>query len=232
MDLKNILAYQAIDAKLFEIESALASDPNRRKCNSLNQTAKNSQALSQTLEQQAESILREMKELSKTIETTKKKGEEILAQNPEEMSKDEVESSLILKDKVVGNLNLLDKRLSKLAENINSVLIEFNKTIKLYNQAKEQYQACKNSYDKKAAEAEPKISALKAELANLRKNVEPTLMQKYDAKRADKIFPVLVKLDGNTCGRCRMELSASAINKIKEDKILMCEHCRRIIYFD
>ena len=232
MDLNKILAYQEVDAKLFELENELANDPNKQKCNSLNQTAKLSQAKSSQLEEQASAILREMEELNKTLDATRKKGEQLLGKSEENLTVEEIEERLALREKVSQNLTLLDKRLTKLAENINTVLAEFNRTIKNYNLAKEEYQKFKAAYDKNAAALEPKINELKAKLEAMSKSVEPKIMQAYKAKRDDRIFPVLVKLDGTTCGRCRMELSASAINKLKEDKTLVCEHCRRIIYFN
>ena len=220
MDLKSILAYQAEDKKLFDLESQLAGDENKQKCVKLNQTAKASQLKSSQLEEQANLVLKEMEEVNKNLSVNQKKGEQLLSLNVEALSKDQLEENLLLKDKVAQNLAVLDKRLTKLAESINAILAEFNHTIKNYNVAKEEYQKFKAAYDKKAAELEA-----------MQKSVEPKLMQTYLAKRNDRIFPVLVKLEGNTCGRCRMELSASAINKLKEDGVLVCEHCRRIIYF-
>lgn len=231
MDLKNILAYQAEDKKLFDLENELSNDSNKQKCVQLNQTAKASQLKSSQLEEQASLILKEMNDLNKTLEASQKKGEQILALNLEKLSKEELDENLVMKDKVAQNLTVLDKRLTKLAENINAILAEFNRTIKSYNVAKEEYQKFKTAYDKKAAELEPKIAELKKQLEGIKKTVEPKLMQTYLAKRNDRIFPVLVKLEGNTCGRCRMELSASAINKLKQEGTLVCEHCRRIIYF-
>lgn len=231
MDLKSILAYQAEDKKLFDLESQLAGDENKQKCVKLNQTAKASQLKSSQLEEQANLVLKEMEEVNKNLSVNQKKGEQLLSLNVESLSKDQLEENLLLKDKVTQNLAVLDKRLTKLAESINAILAEFNHTIKNYNVAKEEYQKFKAAYDKKAAELEPKIAELKKQLEAMQKSVEPKLMQTYLAKRNDRIFPVLVKLEGNTCGRCRMELSASAINKLKEDGVLICEHCRRIIYF-
>ena len=172
-----------------------------------------------------------MEEVNKNLSINQKKGEQLLSLNVESLSKDQLEENLLLKDKVTQNLAVLDKRLTKLAESINAILAEFNHTIKNYNIAKEEYQKYKAGYDKKAAELEPKITELKKHLETMQKSVEPKLMQTYLTKRNDRIFPVLVKIEGNTCGRCRMELSASAINKLKEDGVLICEHCRRIIYF-
>lgn len=230
MELKAILAYQDVDKQLFNLEKDLAKNPYKLKCNALNQSAKDSQVKSSQLEEQAGSILREMEELKKTISSTKKHGEDLLKADLEKLSAEQINDRLATKDKVLQNLTVLDKRLTKLAENINQVLAEFNKTIKNYNDAKAQYQKFKMAYDEVASAQQPKIDALKKQLEQLSKQVDAKTMEIYSKKRTDKIFPVFVELMGNNCGRCRMELSASALSKLKSEHILTCENCRSIIY--
>ena len=232
MQLEAILEYQKIDGQIVNLEKDLAQNPYKLKCTQLTQTAKDSQVKSSQLEQQAGSILREMDELKKTIASTKKHGEDLLKKNVESLSVDKINENLATKDKVVQNLALLDKRLTKLAESINQVLADYNKTVKNYNEAKAQYQKYKTAYDEAALAVQPKIDELKLKLASIAKNVPADVMEIYNKKRADKIFPVFVKAMGNNCGRCRMELSASALSKLKRENILVCENCRSVIYQD
>ncbi len=231
MELKAILDYQEVDKKLFSLEQSLAKDPNKQKCAQLNQTARDSQVKSNQLEEQASAIIKEMDELQKTIASTKKHGLEVLKADPEKMDEDEIDELLNRKERVASNLTLLDKRLTKLAETINQILSEFNRTIKLYNDAKVQYQKFKAAYDQKVSELQPQMNAIKTELTALAKKVDKETLEKYNKKREDKIFPVYVQLVGNACGRCRMELSASAISKLKSEHMLTCENCRSIIYY-
>ena len=62
------------------------------------------------------------------------------------------------------------------------------------------------------------------------KTIDPKLMEQYTKRRKDNIFPVMVPVRDSSCGGCHMELPVSMMNKLKEDGILSCEHCRRIIY--
>ncbi len=230
MELSTILAYQEVDRQLFLLEQNLAKSPSKLKCNALSQTAKDSQVKSSQLEERAGSILREMEELKKTISSTKRHGEELLQINLENANADQINEMLSKKDKVSQNLSALDKRLTKLAESISAVLADYNRTVKNYNEAKAQYQKFKAEYDQIVAQEQPKIDELKKQLQALSKKVEPSTMELYNKKRADKIFPVFVQLMGNNCGRCRMELSASALSKLKNEHVLSCENCRSIIY--
>ncbi len=231
MDLTSILEYQNIDKALYNLEQTLENGVWKNMLPKLNQTAKNSQNKSSQLEGQAAAVLKEMEELKKTIDATKKHGKDILKSDPETMSSEQIEQALLKKDRVTSNLIALDKRLTRLAENINQILAEFNSTVKIYNDAKLQYQQIKAKQDRELAEAQPKINELKAKLDLLSKKIDPKTLEFYKARRADKIFPVFVELIGNSCGRCRMELSASALSKLKSEQTLTCENCRRVIYY-
>ena len=102
---------------------------------------------------------------------------------------------------------------------------------KLYDEARNQYVACKQKVDEETKAYEPEKLKIKKELAELEKSVEPEIMAEYKKKRNDNIFPVIVPLEGNNfCGRCRMELPKVAISRLKEKGVITCEHCKRFIY--
>ena len=66
----------------------------------------------------------------------------------------------------------------------------------------------------------------------LAKAVEPTLMERYQKKRADKMYPILYEVKNNACGACRMNLSMSDMNKLKNGEVIDCEQCGRMIYLE
>lgn len=51
-------------------------------------------------------------------------------------------------------------------------------------------------------------------------------MQRYKAKRKDKMFPVLYELSGELCSHCRMSLSMVDINRLNNGEIIECDNCR------
>ena len=134
--------------------------------------------------------------------------------------------------------NIHERQLEHMISIYNDDALTFDKQkLKYYpydclfiDAAKAQYQKFKAEYDQIVAQEQPKIDELKKQLQALSKKVEPSTMELYNKKRADKIFPVFVQLMGNNCGRCRMELSASALSKLKNEHVLSCENCRSIIY--
>lgn len=231
MDITKMLDYQTTDSELYKLEKSLRDNSNKKVAAEMSNTAKASQQRSFELEKKAGDLLREIETVKKQFQIQNDKMNQILAKDVANMSKEEVENMFILKDKLVQNLAILDKNLTKLAENVNAVLADFNKTIKTYNLAKERFTQSKSAYDKDVEAIEPKKQELIKKLAVLSKGIDKELMEKYNKKRQDNLFPVLVQLVGNNCGGCHMELPAAQISKLKTDGVLSCEHCRRIIYY-
>ena len=158
------------------------------------------------------------------------KMDEIFAKDVEKFSEQEIEKLMQLKDKLLQNLSILERNFAKLAENMNALLSDFNKTKNAFKMAKEQFSVSKQNYDKAVEEAEPKKQEISKKLASLEKGIDAKIIDAYKKRRNENIFPVVVALAGNCCGGCRVELSMANLSKLKEDKILTCEHCHRIIY--
>ncbi|MBO5068109.1 MAG: hypothetical protein J6C62_06895, partial [Clostridia bacterium] len=72
--------------------------------------------------------------------------------------------------------------------------------------------------------------AVEKELESLKKKVDPSLMDRYLKKRANKIYPILYEVKGNICGACRMELPMSEMNKLKNGDVIDCDQCGRLLY--
>ena len=62
------------------------------------------------------------------------------------------------------------------------------------------------------------------------KSIDNNVIETYQKKRNENIFPVLVPLNGNCCGGCHIELPMTNLIKLNEEGIVTCEHCRRIVY--
>ena len=67
--------------------------------------------------------------------------------------------------------------------------------------------------------------AVEKELEALKAQVDPSLMEKYLKKRADKIYPIVYALRDSVCGACNMELPMSELGKLKNGAVIECEHC-------
>ena len=231
MDLTNLLKYQEVDAKLFDVESKLTASPARKKMSELSKVAKTAQVKSNELEAEANKVLAEIDDVKVKFEENKKSLQSLLNKDLEKLSAEDLDKISVLKGKILNNLNYLEKALQKHAEQINHILMEYNKTKKMYDGARVQFIECKKKVEEETKILETEKERLKKELETLSKSVEKNLMAEYQKRRNDHIFPVVVPLEGtNFCGRCRMELPMVAISRIKDVGVITCEHCKRLVY--
>lgn len=231
MNIEGILKYQKMDENLYKTEQKLVNSAYRKKAADLAKIAKQAQARSVELENEAEKLINELAEIKEKYATTKAKADELIDKDLEQLGEEELDKIITTKGKVANNLNVLEKLLQKCAENINHILAEFNKTKKMYDEARQQYAVCKEKIDEETKLLEPEKKKFADELLKLEKDVEPKLLAEYKKRRADNIFPVVVPLENNNfCGRCRMELPKVSTSKIKETGVIVCEHCKRLVY--
>ena len=231
MNIESLLNYQELDRKLHAIEQKLTNSPYKKKANELTSTVKKAQNRATELEAEAQKLIADIEDIKKNYETNKTRMDKMLKENVEEFGIDDIEKNNALKTKISSNLGILEKMLQKIAENVNKILAEFNKVKKINDEARAQYQACKQKIEQEIQTVEPEKNELIKKLSVLEKSVEPDLMASYKKKRSDNIFPVLVELRGeNFCGGCSMELPKVAISRIKENGVITCEHCKRFVY--
>ena len=213
------------------MENKLNRSENKKKCIQLTNEAKTATAQSTSLEERAGEALKELEEAKKLLAQNTKLSGALTSKDVKKIGEAEIDTDLTYKDKILSNLNFLDRKITKIAESINAILAEYNEAVKTYNAAKAKYKAFKEAYDKELAETEPQMKEIQKRLDDFKSSIDPVLLEKYNNLRKDKVFPVFVPLlPGNACGHCRMEVSASAVAKLNTEGTLTCEHCRCIIY--
>lgn len=230
MDIKKILEYQEKDFEVIKLERVVENNENKRTYEKMREIVKNAQNRSTTLDNEASSLLNEYNTLKKQYDDNLKSCGAILNKNLDKISDDDLENLNGAANDIMDNIAILEKKLMYLAERFNAILNEYNSTKKSYNDAKDKYAISKEAYDKEIEKIMPELEAKREEIKKLEKGVDAEILAKYKQRRADKIYPVFVKLKDKACGGCRMEIPSASIQKLKEKGFLECEHCRRIIY--
>lgn len=79
---------------------------------------------------------------------------------------------------------------------------------------------------------EERFKELNAQRPEAAKKVNPSLMPRYEAIR-QKFGYAMTKIDpkGNMCGACGTHVPVKSIESAKEDRIVTCESCHRILYW-
>ena len=231
MAIENLLEYQSKDFEIFKLEKQLYDGEDKKVINDMIRKVKDSQNRSLQLEKNATDLVNEFENLKKSFDENIKKLNMMTNSNVERLSETDFSSYETSINALVNNLSLIENKLSYFAKKINVILTDFEQAKKTYNNARQEYLKHKTLYDEKEGQLKPQIDEKSKELAKLEKNIDVKLLARYKSKRQDKKFPILVPLNGNDCGGCQMQLSYASISSLKENEVIECEHCRRLIYF-
>ncbi len=227
---KALLAYQIQDAKLREIEKTLLGSEERKKMSSAKKYILGVEENVNKLDDRA----LELKGIYAKTAEQQMKLQEQQAELAEALDsvKDEKEASFLIKkaDELISKIKALNAEANKIAEEIKNIVSEYDKIKTTTRAAQAQYKENADKYKELESSLKAEKESVEKELSALKKEVDANLMERYLKKRADKMYPILYEVKGNACGACRMELSMSDMNKLKNGEIIDCEQCGRMIY--
>ena len=230
--IKALKEYQVQDAKLREIEKVLSGSEERKKTISAKKYLEGVEENVNKLDLRAAELNATF--VKATENQLKLKEQQVEIAEAIERVEDEKEASFLIKkaEELIGKIKNLTNEMNKVMEEIQNLVKEYasiKKTTKVaqtqYKENAEKYNALKESYKEER-------SAIEKELEELKKNVDPALMERYLQKRANKIYPILYEVKGNICGACRMELPMSELTKLKNGEVIDCDQCGRLLYLD
>lgn len=91
----------------------------------------------------------------------------------------------------------------------------------------------KAAFQHKANQAEDKIQSLTEKRQELIKGIHPEVASLYERIVLNRRGLALTRVDGEVCTACHMQLRPQQINELqKAEKVILCEQCSRILYFE
>lgn len=228
--IEKILAYQSTDAKLRDIEQELLASEDRKKAKAAQNYLKGVEELVAKLDMRAA-------ELSAAYEAAVQKQVQLKEEEKEfviaiENLENEGQASYLLRkiEELIGQIKALGDEADKINEEIQNVLKEYAMIKNKSKAAQAQFAEYGPKYNALKASKQAEMDAIKKELEKQAKGIDAALLEKYNAKRAAKIFPVLVELqESNVCGGCWTEVYALDVSRLQKGEII--EHvCGRLLY--
>ncbi len=233
MNFDDILKYQSTDLKLRRVYDEIEkSDLNKR----LEAAKARFNAAKHNVEEcgrTAEALLGNIAAAEKSYEDAAAKLAAYAAEadNAPEENLNELISRL---ESLRGRLGELEKRLGDIKARADKALKAYIESNKQGKEMREQYNSTKVKLDQLKQSKEPEITALKKELGELKKQIDPKLMEQYNALIGEgKVFAFVeaVRVDKDySCRGCGVILSQTQKSELEEKGWCRCETCRRIIY--
>ena len=228
--LQAILSYQEVDAKLYKLERELSASEERKeyakykkfletapeKLDSLETKATSLRAEADGLTAKYEQLAETLKDFDNLDELVKGGADVAFYQRKAQLKVDQIKKMKADLVNLLKSIQEVDAEYQKLKKQVIAAQ-------KQYAEASEKYKALKAS---RASERE----ALEKQLTVIAKEVSAEFMQKYQTKRKEKIFPVVVELVSNRCPNCSMEPPLAAQNKLTGGAFMECDNCHRVIF--
>ncbi len=228
--LEQLLAYQEADKKLREIEKTLSESPERKK-------AVNAKKYIDGVEESVSKLDAKAKELVIAFENAlgdqkKLKEQEDEIKNSLDGIEDEKGAEYLIKkaDELFAKIKELEGRINKISSEIQALMKEYEAVKVTAKKAQAQYNENAPKYKALKESVQEEVSKIKEELDAIGKKVDAELMKRYQAKRADKMYPIVYAIRGEHCGACNMELPTSALGKLKKGEVIDCDQCGRMLY--
>ncbi len=228
--LKEILLYQQKDAALVKINKELENSREKKEVNELVEQVKQAQNKLVSLEATAGELIAQFEKLENTYEKKSNKLESFKTEDISNKTVEELREREARIKSEIGNLLALGKEIKALSVKINQTATSFDKIKNEGVKNKNRYKESLNRFNALESKDNAERTRILAEMVELKKQVDPHLMAKYQELREDHKFPIMVPLTNNCCAICSTPLANARLELLTKDGFVECENCHRIIY--
>ena len=227
--LNELLEYQKVDAQMRRIEQEVAASDEQKKFAQANKFMKSAP-------ERFEAQDRRAAELAALREDLVRRAEDISKQIAEYSELDEMveeggDVSFYKKNAqtLLDRLRALKGEMQKLNADIAATVEEYERFKKQGAAMQKQYREYKAKRDELVNARKDEVNRLKAQLKSIAEKIPAETLAKYQQKRKENIFPIVVPLNGNMCV-CGMDFPIALQERLAGGNVVECEHCRRFVY--
>ena len=199
--------------------------------------------LQQELEVQ-KTHLRQLEEELKKIQLKQREKEKLLAEKEGNIKKFEAQLGQVKTNKEYSALHqeiaslkadnsLLEEEIIKTLDAVEAAEEEVQREKERLKVVEKDFQARQIEMTQKEKSLSTAMEDLKKSREEIVKQVPPDARSLYDLIIQKKHGLALVKVNGEICGACQLQLRPQLINEIRlNQSLIVCENCSRILYFE
>ena len=228
--IEQLLKYQDVDAGLRKIEIELSGSEARKKAVSAKKFLESVNETVGKLDVKAAELAHIYEKMQEESKVLSEQREEFVGAL--EHAEDENALNYLAKkaDELYAKVRNLSQEATRVADAMQAVFKEYAAVRGNIKTAQTQYTENVNKYGELKASRQDERTRIESELKELEKSVDPALFERYKAKRANKMFPILYEVKGNVCGACNMELPKSVLAGLKNGEVIECDQCGRLLF--
>jgi uncharacterized protein len=129
--------------------------------------------------------------------------------------------------------SLLEEEIIKSMDEVEAAHEEVKRERERLKQIEKDFTAREGHLQEGAKKYKAQIEDLKSKRQGILENIPPDIKERYDIIVKKKQGLALVKINGEICGACQLQIRAQVINELHMGKTLVfCENCSRILYHE
>lgn len=227
---EKLLKYQEEDSRLLKLEQEISSSDERKKyVQTRNFLTKASEKLDQ-LESKASEIKslidrleKKYAELNETLKDFDNLDKLVEAGNDISFYKRSAQT-------LADSFKALKGEIATLTATAKETSEEYQNLKKKVISAQKEYPFLQDAFKKYKEERQSEVDRITAELKKLSKDIDEEVLKKYQAKRSERVFPILCKLNADICPMCGTALSIAEKEAASSGRVVECENCHRFLY--
>lgn len=227
--LQELLEYQRLDGELRKIDLELNATEEKKKLNQAKVVMRNAELRIAAQDKRALELkaLRDSL-IARVDETTKAISE---YSDVEELVEGGGDVAFYKKSaqQLTEKLRSLKQELNKMLAEVEQLTAEYKKLMEQGKQMNKQRKEYAEKYKEVQSKYTGRIEELNKKMEETAGNIPADILERYRQKRKEKIFPVLVPLNGEMCV-CGMDLPLAQRNRLAGGNVIECENCHRFIY--
>ena len=230
--LEKLLECQRVESQINAVEDELRNSEVRKKLLHARNYIVNAQNNYKKMESDITELTAALEELSHRYEANRARAEQEgvhYTAADDESDLEDVQDMAREAQEINNALARNESDLQALIKRLATIDQEMKKMAANLPKARQDYNRLKAVYDKDLAAVTEKTDPLKKELAAIQADLPETLLARYAEARRHANNP-LVPLDGNRCSGCHMELASAGLTKLKNQGLVECENCGRLIF--
>lgn len=229
--LEQLLKYQEVDAKLYEVEKTIKGSTARKNY------AKAKTLFSTALEK-LDKLEADAVKINEQITSLESKYNALLGDVAEFANIDEHlaqggDISFYKKnaETLLNKLKSVKSELDKLYATVSDSAVAYKNLKKETIKVQDFYKESKKEYDELKNASVGEMSELEGQLSGIASGIDKELLEQYKAKRQEKVaMPILCALSTDDRCMCGTQLNISEKQKIAKGELVECENCRRLLY--
>ena len=230
--MNTILEIQKLDAQKRKCVAGLNNSKESKLLDQFTKVMKEGKNFVSNVANTASEMIAEYNEIAKKYEMYFGKAQITEKQSIEKSDLESLSNMVDATGSLASDCAFMEQRMRELTEKSSKLLNDYNIAMNQLKDTKKKVDALKEMISKMQENLKPQLAEIDKKIASLEPKADKDAYETYKRMLNDNIFPVYVKLNGNRCGGCQMELPLSFIDKLKLKGTLPCEECRRIIIFE